>query len=211
MTNEELLQLLNKYPFLIIKDYNGKSYYSSEDLPKHNYYTYWDNTGWGDIWKKFLYKIFNLYDTLSEQEKQVVEFYDIKEKYGGLRVDLSYPISYNNDFRELISQVEILSEVTCIRCGKISKDSKGNPIIWVTRGYISPLCKKCAKDMLRCKKCYDKKQIAQKLVEMRCVNTEFVNTSESTKSYREVHYKLLDGWIKPVKIIEMQKNQLNDL
>lgn len=207
MTDNEILALLKEYPFLIIKDYNGKSIYSKKDLLEHNYYTYLDNTGWKDIWKKFLHKIFEIYDTLNDQEKSLVMFYDIKEKWGALRVELVYPLT-RMEFNDIIKQVELLSEVTCIKCGKLSRDSKGNPIIWTTRGYMVPLCKKCAKSGL-IERGYNKKQITKKLLEMKSIQSEFIITSESRDDYEEVHYKVSDDWIKATKIIKMEWNQLN--
>ncbi len=207
MTDNEILELLRKYPFLIITGYNGKSIYPKRDLPNHNYYTYWDNTGWKDIWKKFLHKIFEVYDKLSDQEKSLVMFYDIKEKWGKLRVDLAYP-STHIEFNDIITQVELLSEVTCIKCGKIPKDSKGDPIIWNTKGYIVPFCKKCAKKSL-IERGYNKAQITKKLLEMKIVQSEFIVTSESRDDYKEIHYKVSDDWIKAVKIIKMEWKPLN--
>lgn len=208
MTDNEILALLKKYPFLIIKDYNSKPIYSKRDLPNHNYYTYWDNTGWKGIWKKFLHKIFEVYDKLSDQEKSLVMFYDIKEKWGKLRVDLAYP-SAHIEFNDIITQVELLSEITCIKCGKIPKDSKGNPIIWNTKGYIVPLCKKCAKKSL-IERGYNKAQITKKLLEMKIVQSEFIVTSESRNDYKETHYRVDGDWIKATKIIKMEQKPLNE-
>jgi hypothetical protein len=207
MTDNEILVLLKKYPFLIIKDYNGKSIYSKKDLPEHNYYTYWDNTGWKNIWRKFLHKIFEVYDTLNDKEKSLVMFYDIKEKWGALRIELVYPLT-RMEFNDIIKQVELLSEVTCIKCGKLSKDSRGNPVIWTTRGYMVPLCKKCAKKSL-IERGYNKAQITKKLLEMRSIQSEFIITSESKDDYKEVHYRVSDDWIKATKIIKMEWKPLN--
>lgn len=207
MTDNEILALLKKYPFLIIKDYKGKSIYSKKDLPNHNYYTYWDNTGWKDIWRKFLHKIFEVYDTLNDQEKSIIKFYDIKEKWGSLRVDLLYPRNHT-EFNDIITQVELLSEVTCIKCGKIPKDSKGNSIIWTTKGYVAPLCKKCAKKSL-VERGYNKAQIVKKLLEMKNTQSEFIITSESKDDYKETHYMVDGDWIKATKIIKMEWKPLN--
>ena len=207
MTDNEILVLLKKYPFLIIKDYNGKPIYSKKDLLEHNYYTYLDSTGWRDIWKKFLHKIFEIYDTLNDQEKSLVMLYDIKEKWGALRVELVYPLTHM-EFNDIIKQVELLSEVTCIKCGKLSKDSRGNPIIWTTRGYMVPLCKKCAKKSL-IERGYNKTQITKKLLEMKNIQSDFIITSESKDDYKEIHYKVSESWIKATKIIKMEWKQLN--
>lgn len=207
MTDNEIVVLLKKYPFLIIKDYNGKPIYSKKDLLEHNYYTYLDNTGWKNIWKKFLHKIFEIYDTLNDREKSLVMFYDIKEKWGALRVELVYPLTHM-EFNDIIKQVELLSEVTCIKCGKLSKDSRGNPIIWTTRGYMIPLCRKCAKSGL-IERGYNKKQITKKLLEMKTIQPDFIITSESKDDYKEVHYKVSEDWIKATKIIKMEWKQLN--
>lgn len=210
MTNNEILALLRKYPFLIIKDYKGKSIYSKKDLPNHNYYTYWDNTGWSNIWKDFLHSLFTIYDELSDHDKSLISIWETKEKYGYLRVDLTYPssISKSEEVEDLISQLELLSSVTCINCGKIPKNSKGQSIIWRTRGWIAPLCKECARNQM-IEAGYTKSEIKSKLKIIREVNPLFIIKSSSLSVSTEKQYVLSNNKLKLKKKIITEIAQVN--
>ena len=64
----------------------------------------------------------------------------IKEKYGILRwYDNGIPTSISERYDKWLKKYEDLSEETCIVCG--------NPGKMVTRGWISPYCKKCFHNM----------------------------------------------------------------
>ena len=65
---------------------------------------------------------------------------DTKEKYGSFRCYTSFG---NEKIFELENKLEMISEWTCIRCGKQPKNSKGQHIIWRTTGWICPYCKDC--------------------------------------------------------------------
>ena len=67
---------------------------------------------------------------------------DTKEKYGSLRVDISYG---NNAMVEMGDILNMLSRWTCCACGKMPRNSNGNRIIWETKGWICPYCKDCIK------------------------------------------------------------------
>ena len=70
------------------------------------------------------------------------EYYlmQIKEKYGGLRwYDNGFPQEGFEEYRNWINKYEELSFKTCINCGKSA--------IGFTKGWITPLCKECMKDM----------------------------------------------------------------
>ena len=62
-----------------------------------------------------------------------IEFTQIKEKYGSLRIYTSY---HNEDIQALINTAEKLSEIICEDCGSVVDVSQ-------TEGYIITLCKKC--------------------------------------------------------------------
>ena len=126
-------EILVKYPFLN---------FDKEINLDYNYYNYWNNTGWEKIWKKYLEKLFELYDNKwSDEEKKHFSFIEIKEKYGALRIYTSFTDSEEN----LEYKAEKLSEWTCMNCGKQPRDSRGRHIIWRSYGWIRNYCKDCAK------------------------------------------------------------------
>lgn len=63
----------------------------------------------------------------------------IKEKYGSLRwYDFGAP--NNSKIQEIIDKYEVISEKTCIDCGKPAK--------YRTNGWISPYCENCIKGVI---------------------------------------------------------------
>lgn len=144
ISDEKMKELLEKYPFLVYRNlWNGQKTYKTEkeDL-EFNYYKYWDGYGWEKLWKKYLEKLFYLYDhKWSEETKKRFAFTEIKEKFGQLRIYTSF--TDKDEDLELLA--EMLSEWTCINCGKQPRDSRGRHIIWRSIGWIEPYCKECAK------------------------------------------------------------------
>lgn len=144
MEKEEMKKLLEKYPFLIHRNIFSREacYQTEEENLEHNWYTEWNGYGWEKIWKEFMQELFKEYDKLPDESKKEFSIYDTKEKYSTLRVYLS---SYTEGMREAESTLRFLSSVTCLHCGKQPRDSKGNHIIWKTKGWITNLCKDCFK------------------------------------------------------------------
>lgn len=141
ITDEKMKELLEKYPFLVYRNVfsDEKCFDEKKDL-EINYYKEWDGYGWEGIWKKYLEKLFELYDNKwSEETKKYFQFIEIKEKYGQLRIYTSFTDTEEN----LESKAEMLSEWTCMKCGKQPRDSRGRHIIW--RGWAGNYCKDCAK------------------------------------------------------------------
>lgn len=140
LSDNELLQLFDKYPFLIYHNvFDDKKTYDliEEDL-KHNWWTVWDNYGWEHIWKNFMRKVFEEYDKMSDSQKQNFSIFDTKEKYGSLRVYLS---GYTDNLLEQEMILSMMSQWTCYCCGKMPRDSRGNRLIWTSKGWICPYCK----------------------------------------------------------------------
>lgn len=144
MDNEEMKKLLEKYPFLIYRNVfsREKTYKTLEEDLEHNWYKTWDGYGWEKLWKRFLKEIFKEYDKLPAEAKDKFSIYDTKEKYGTLRVSLS---GYTEGMMQAETVLHLLSAYTCSCCGKVPRDSKGNHIIWTTKGWIAPYCKDCFK------------------------------------------------------------------
>lgn len=142
---EELKKLLEKYPFLIHRNvFSGEACYQTEEENlKYNWYNEWNDYGWEKIWKRFMQELFKEYDKLPDEAKGKFAIWDSKEKYGTLRVSLS---GYTEGMREAETILHFMSSVTCQNCGKQPRDSKGNHLIWTTKGWITNLCKDCLKE-----------------------------------------------------------------
>ena len=66
----------------------------------------------------------------------IFKFTQIKEKYGSLR---AYTNFGTDKIYDIIRKYELISEKTCINCGK--------PATKISQGWISPWCDDCAKDI----------------------------------------------------------------
>ena len=142
-TRNFLERAMRAWPFLGFRNaFSGSLCYSeaSEEYIKYNYWTYWNGQGWEHIWKRFLIEVAIHYESMAPKAQKKVEILDTKEKYGMLRVDLA---GFDEKLFELESMLEQLSSITCIHCGKQPRDSKGQSLIWLTKGYILPYCKEC--------------------------------------------------------------------
>lgn len=140
----EIKEMLERYPFLQYRNIftNEPTYKTEEENIKHNYYTEWDGYGWEKLWKKYLEKLFYLYDNKwSEEVKKRFRFTEIKEKYGTLRIYTSL----TDTEESLEMKAEMLSAWTCERCGKEPRDSRGRRLIWRSSGWIGNYCKECFK------------------------------------------------------------------
>ena len=128
--------LLRKYPWLT--PYNIWTGEISED---YEYECTWADSiprGWrlafGDQMIEELNQLLRKY---SVEDYQILQ---IKEKYGGLRwYDNGFPRIGFDEYNTWVYKYEGLSLRTCINCGK--------PAIGYTKGWITPLCEECMKDM----------------------------------------------------------------
>ena len=192
----KMKRLLKKYPFLIYRNiYTGEKTYSGEEESenlKYNYYTVWNRTGWKKVWLNYLKHVFYLYDNVwTEDEKKAFSFLQIKEKYGSLRIYTSFTDSRYN--LEVIA--EMLSEWTCISCGKTPRNKEGKRIIWRTTGWICPYCEKCAK-----KEIAGNQELSEEdketLDSIKEVNDGFKTHRYSKDEEIITHYKeTKDGWL----------------
>lgn len=141
---EKNKELLAKWPFLEKRNiFSGEGYEGEARYYRTNYDD-WNGTGWEQIWKTFIVKLAKLWENLPDEDfKKRFQIWDTKEKYGTLRVSLP---GYTEEMGELVSSLRDTSRYTCISCGKQPKDSRGNRIIWTSKGWICPYCKKCAKE-----------------------------------------------------------------
>ena len=143
--DKKMEELLEKYPFLKHRHFwklePDEVYGTLEENLEHNYYKYWDGTGWEDIWKnRYLPRLFKEYDSWDDDTKKKFYFSQVKEKFGTLRIYTSF--SSDNDLETI---AEWFSEYTCAKCGKEPRTEDGKRVIWTTRGWIMNLCEDCAR------------------------------------------------------------------
>lgn len=132
-------ELIAKYPFLAVKDYDFDNdiYYIPDDYE----YTY----TWLDSVPEGWCKAFGL--QMCEEMKEALDEYDytdkyvimeVKEKYGELRI---YDTGIPRGCRvwDVIEKYSQLSRRTCIVCGA--------PATKMSLGWISPYCDKCADEI----------------------------------------------------------------
>ena len=117
-------ELIEEYPFLKLKD----------NLDDMMTYTWLDDMpiGWRVAFGEQMCKEIKE-ELLKHNELDSYEIVDIKEKFGGLRW---YDNSNLPGLQVIIAKYAVLSETTCIVCGK--------PAEWVSTGWISPYCDDCA-------------------------------------------------------------------
>ena len=192
ITDEKMKELLNKYPFLVYRDnYSGEKCFDEKKDLEVNYYKELDGYGWEGIWKKYLEKLFYLYDNKwSEEEKKLFYFIEIKEKLGQLRIYTSF-----TDIEEsLEDKAEMLSEWTCIKCGKQPIDSRGRHIIWRSYGWIANYCRECAK-----------KQNKKNYKSWRLVKKDLFKIHSFSKEKEKFTFFDDDGngWLKKVRVEEI--------
>lgn len=136
-------ELLAKWPFLERRNiYSGEGYEGEERFYSTEWNS-WDRTGWEKIWKQFIEKLGKLWEQMPECDaKKNFQIYDSKEKYGTLRVFLS---PHTDEMSDLVMALEHVSGWTCYCCGKQPHDSRGDRLIWESKGWICPYCRDCAK------------------------------------------------------------------
>lgn len=135
MEKEEIKKLTERYPFLLPRDWTG-------EVPSNYDYSYINcfENGWKDIFLEYCENILPWYNSLDEESKKQFYFTELKEKYGQMRI---YPSFTSNEESKFNHIATIKSEWTCYSCGKQPRDSKGNHLIWTSRGWIEHLCKDC--------------------------------------------------------------------
>lgn len=85
-------------------------------------------------WKNVLQPIFDYVEQYNKNNKEKIEFLQIKEKFGGLRV---YTNFITKELNDLIEKAEEDASETCEYCG--TTDDVGT----ITSGWIKTICKKC--------------------------------------------------------------------
>jgi len=146
ISDQDMQVLLQKYPFLRYRSImTGKQCYQGKSKNiNYNLYKAFDGHGWENLWKnKYLPRLFAEYDCMSNLQKKLFFIRDAKSKFGTLRIDQSFKLSYADEFI-----AEFISGYTCEVCGQEPRDSAGHRQIWTTKGWVRHLCKDCAKKYL---------------------------------------------------------------
>ena len=173
---------VDKYPFLKIRDINGNI------IEGQNWWSYWDKTGWEKLWKMFLTKCAEYYDSVfTKEQKERFYILDTKEKYGTLRVDASFWVE------DLETPLELLSEYTCIECGKQPRNSRGEHMIFRTKGYILPYCKKCLAKQYKQSTTLNYKELKYVTKNFATYRLSFHDNEENKLIYKWKDGK--DGWL----------------
>lgn len=180
--NDDLAVLLRKYPFLRIRNVftHKQCFHSKSQNLKYNHYNSFKGTGWEGLWKRYLERLFRLYDEKwSKDTRKSFMFHQIKEKFGTMRIYTSF---YDSD-EDLEEIAEMLSYYTCYQCGKEPRDEQGRRVIWFSRGYMLPYCKECAKKFGRIDE-YDKE-----------TQDEFSTILHTKDGKFRIRYAEKDGWL----------------
>lgn len=141
---EENKKLVEKYPFLLPRNvFSGKV---PEDY-NYDYLEGFESPGWKRIFMAYCDEILPSYLELPEETRKQFMFLELKEKYGEMRIYTSF--SWEEEERAN-SKALARSRLTCSTCGKVPHTSNGKNLIWRSQGWITYLCKDCAKkDFLR--------------------------------------------------------------
>lgn len=129
--------LIWRYPWLAVRDCKtGKIHKTSVWITPRN-------GGWN---KAFFFPMMEEIRKVAKKDGvlHTLRTDDYKSKYGGLRF---YVSGNSEDVQEIISEYECLSEYICEFCGE--------PDVGSTKGWITPICKKCYKKFYNNTRSYD--------------------------------------------------------
>lgn len=121
-----------KYPFI-----RPRSIYGDKYCGQFFKYTLLDliPDGWNKVFGiSFCKDLKKVLDTYDKGTRKSFRIYDIKEKYGSLRISCNW---YTPEINNVIHKYEKLSQKTCIHCGHKAK--------WLSKGYVLPYCNDCMK------------------------------------------------------------------
>ena len=204
ISDTEMLELLHKYPFLRFRNVFSKeqSYQGKSQNLKNNYYKYWDGSGWEGLWKRYLKKLFAVYDKLPKQDQKMFQFLEVKEKFGEMRI---YCSGATSDCEQV---AEWLSNYTCEYCGAEPRDEHGKRMIYTSDGWITHMCKDCAIEYLK-REGVKEEDIDKALEEMKEVDPVFgYKTFGNDKITRTTYKETEDGeWLVKDSVVELDKDE----
>ena len=207
ISDSDMLALLKKYPFLkhraFWKPEPDDVYATDAENIEHNKYKIWDGSGWEDLWKnRYLPRLFKEYDSWDEETRKRFYITDIKEKFGEMRI---YTSGHTDERLESIAGD--LSIYTCQYCGAEPREESGTRVIWTTGGWITHLCRDCARKYLVDNNVPADK-IEAELESMKDVCPGFGYTRYGKGKVVEVTYRETDdGWLEKDREIELDPEE----
>lgn len=132
MTQEQIKQLVERYPFLI-----PRNVWTGKILENYDY-TYMIGWGLPDGWHRlFLQMCEDIRQPLIDADYlEQFRFSQVKEKYNRMCL---YNFGAPKAVDEILSKYEMMAGYVCTKCGK--------PAVYETRDYIASYCEDCWKDM----------------------------------------------------------------
>lgn len=199
-----IYKLLSNYPFLELRNvFSNDSCYEKDtpELAERNYWTSWNGNGWESYWKRFLIELCIVYDEMPDSAKESFWILDTKEKWGRLRVDIS---AYNDRINDLTNALEMLTETTCIQCGREHKDSKGHDIIYQSKGWIAPFCRNCFNKRFS----VNNSKHGLRLLRSSCrMAIKPAIETFGKKGHYITYWKKEYGWMYPIKKVEIKDGE----
>lgn len=103
--------------------------------------------GWYNLIHGLLLSLQGIYQSSSDEEKAEFQVLQIKEKFGGLRCYGDFPDSQYAAIDIAVNAAEILSFITCEKCGDLVKPSKEDPAEFtIQKLYRRTLCLNCGNE-----------------------------------------------------------------
>ena len=172
---ENIKDLIKKYPFLVLRNSMTGEIIAQND-PEHFCIEFKDDIPkgwWSAFGLAYLDDFKEMLDKYNVDYDKVI-FFQVKEKFGGLRV---YHNGMPEEWDAHEHAWEYISEHTCVECGKF-------PVPMRYFSWISPLCEKHAwKDSEWSEE--DKKQITEKNWDGRLLEYIVVNHYSNEGDYEE--------------------------
>lgn len=205
ISDEDMLELLKKYPFLKHRKFWAPEptdvYDNDKDNIERNKYKIWDGTGWENLWKnRYLPRLFKEYDSWDDETKSKFFFTDVKEKYGAMRIYTTF-----SSVKNLEMIAEWLSSCTCQYCGAEPRTQDGKRMSYQSYGWITNMCRNCAIE-------HELKStgVTEENYETELENMKSVVDKFAFKQYDGDHttitiFKETDGWLEIDKVEELSK------
>ena len=127
-------QLVEKYPWIIPPDRYDPLYKHPDEVNPNYDYSWTQLDGLPDGWRiafqdQMCDEIQHEYEKLPEDQKKDYYIIQAKEKFGGMRLYMSF---YAAEIEKIINKYSADSELICIVCGK--------PATKISMGWICPYC-----------------------------------------------------------------------
>lgn len=134
--------------------------------------------GWFNRFGKEFIK--DLEDVLTANDITDFQIYDVKEKFGSLRMYSNAPEEWDDHMEAW----EDISERTCIVCGKF-------PVFTKTTGWICPVCEECAskEDLGKLRKSDDQKLSSKLVIYTYSINGDSQREIDLRPYYKKMGYE----------------------